>query len=188
MDAEKKSGFRTGVVRKKTSEEEKRMLIIIDAGLACAIFFLMVLFGATGVEAMGAWVSENFIWIIVLLIVISIVKSAIFLNESSCSFAEAVVCAVCDGIRLIPVGYFLWVFFQGFAELAHEGAIRMLFGVLLNFLGAAIVIVPEGAIFLITEYLCSALIEDNGSCGTYIIYSVLGVGAQMLLFLVFGVL
>lgn len=108
--------------------------------------------------------------------------------ESSCSFAEAVVCAVCDGIRLIPVGYFLWVFFPGFAELAHEGAIRMLFEVILNFLGAAIVIVPEGAIFLITEYLCSALIEDNGSCGTYIIYSVLGVGAQMLLFLLFGVL
>lgn len=164
------------------------MFILIDAGLACAIFFLVALFGATSAEAMGAWISENFIWIVVLLIVISIVKSAIFLKKSSCDFVEAMICAVCDGIRLIPVGYFLWVFFQGFAELAHEGAIRMLFGVILNFLGAAIVIVPEGAIFLITEFLCGSVIEDGCGVGGYVILSMLGIGAQMLLFLLFGVL
>ena len=55
-----------------------------------------------------------------------------FFKEESCGPIESVVCALCDAIRLIPVGYFSG-FFQGFAELAHVGAIEMIFGLISNF-------------------------------------------------------
>lgn len=164
------------------------MFIIVDAGMAVTIFFLVVLFGITGVEALGVWISENFIWIIIGLIIISIIKSIIFLKETSCGPVASVVCAICDAVRLIPVGYFLWVLFNGFAELAHAGALEMLFGVILNFLGAAIFLLPGGAVFYLAESLCSSAIEDDGDCIMYIIWTVLGIGAQMLLFFIFGVL
>lgn len=89
------------------------MLIIVDAGMAVAIFFLAIFFGMTSVEALEVWISENFIWIIVGLIIISIIKSIVFFKEESCGPIELVVCALCDAIRLIPVGYFFW-FFLGF--------------------------------------------------------------------------
>lgn len=58
------------------------MLIIVDAGMAVAIFFLVIFFGMTSVEALEVWISENFIWIIVGLIIISIIKSIVFLKKN----------------------------------------------------------------------------------------------------------
>lgn len=52
----------------------------------------------------------------------------------------------------------------------------------------AIFLLPEGAIFYIAESLCSSAIENDDGCILYIIWTVLGIGAQMLLFFIFGVL
>lgn len=163
------------------------MIVFFDLGTVCFAFFILMVAGMATVSEVGIWLSEHYTTVVIVLIIVSVIKTIYIMNEMNKELYEGLLCSTVDAVRMIPALIFLKILFQSFVELASEE----LFGFILNFigtiLGACIVLLPSLPLIWGTESLCSAIICGNDSKWLieYITISLLGTGLQLLLFKLF---
>ena len=163
--------------------------IVFDAG-AVGIFLLILLLGGTAaVGAAGVWLYEHF-WVLALAVfILSLIKSLICCIGNKCAPVKGFICAVCDCVKLIPLLYFLWIFFKGFTGLSDKGFFGLVGSIILNVLGFMLFMLPELLIVGGMECICAGLLEeldDTGAVWLYIIVSAIGSGLQCLAFWIFS--
>ena len=157
---------------------------------AVGIFLLILLLGGTAaVGAAGVWLYEHF-WVLALAVfILSLIKSLICCIGNKCAPVKGFICAVCDCVKLIPLLYFLWIFFKGFTGLSDKGFFGLVGSIILNVLGFMLFMLPELLIVGGMECICAGLLEeldDTGAVWLYIIVSAIGTGLQCLAFWIFS--
>lgn len=159
------------------------MYIIFDLGLIGVVILVLTVLGITTVGALGAWIAENFEIVLAIILLASVIRTLVFAKESKLGLGKIFLCSLCDCARILPIIYFLWIFFSGFTGLSNRSGLGFLFGVVNNILGFALFCLPELGIITLVEQSCLNMLEDkNMNMLLYVLVSVIGIGLQMLLF------
>ena len=95
--------------------------IVFDAGVCWNFLAYLIIGRNAAVGAAGVWLYEHF-WVLALAVfILSLIKSLICCIGNKCAPVKGFICAVCDCVKLIPLLYFLWIFFKGFTGLSDKG-------------------------------------------------------------------
>lgn len=158
------------------------IFFFFDLGLIGAVMLVLTVLGITTVGALGEWIAENYVIVMALILLASVIKTLILGKEAKHGPGKIFLCAICDCMRILPIIYFLWIFFNGFIELSNKNAIGFLFGVVSNILGFALFCLPEIGVVTLVEKSCLNMLEDKDmSIIFYALISAIGIGLQMLL-------
>lgn len=158
------------------------IFFFFDLGLIGAAMLVLIVLGITTVGALGEWIAENYVIVMALILLASVIKTLILGKEAKHGTGKIFLCALCDCMRILPIIYFLWIFFNGFTELSNKSAIGFLFGVISNILGFALFCLPEIGVVTLVEKSCLNMLEDKDmSIILYALISAIGIGLQMLL-------
>ena len=87
------------------------MYIIFDLGLIGVVILVLTVLGITTVGALGAWIAENFEIVLAIILLASVIRTLVFAKESKLGLGKIFLCSLCDCARILPMIYFLWIFF-----------------------------------------------------------------------------
>lgn len=166
------------------------ILIFFDLGTVCFILLFMAFVGAASAAELGLWISENFGWVVIIILAFSLCKSLIVQNKVKMPFENKFICSVADTVRLIPATLFLKDMLESIPDLGNVGVFNFIFELLGLILGVCIVVLPMMFLIFGTESICYSMIESLDSpknIAKYILVSAVGAGLQMIVLKLCGI-